>query len=110
MYDGIAILKSNPIVTYDNYGNEEVTYTDKQVYVIPRGVYHSEFYSAAQLGIMPSLTLIISNRLDYDGEKIVEYEGVLYDVIRTDWTAKSDEISLTLAERIGTADDNGGSV
>lgn len=102
MYDGIATLKSNPVVTYDAYGNEQITYTDKEVFVIPRGVYSSEFYNAAQLGIQPSVTLVMSNREDYSGEKLLEYEGTVYEVIRVDWTAQRDSISLVCAERIGS--------
>ena len=106
MYDGIATLKGTPTATYDAYGNEVITYTDKQVYVIPRGVYSSEFYSAAQVGLQPSLVLTITNKADYNGEKLVEYEGTMYDVVRADWTAQRDRISLTLAERIGDGVNN----
>lgn len=102
MYDGIATLKSNPVVTYDAYGNEQITYTDKEVFVIPRGVYSSEYYNAAQLGIQPSVTLIMSNREDYSGEKLLEYEGTVYEVIRVDWNAQRDSIALVCAERIGS--------
>lgn len=102
MYEGIATLKSNPVVTYDAYGNEQITYTDKEVFVIPRGVYSSEFYNAAQLGIQPSVTLIISNREDYSGEKLLEYEGKVYEVIRVDWNAQRNPIALVCAERIGS--------
>lgn len=101
MYDGIATLKSNPVATYDVYGNEVVTYTDKEVFVIPRGVYSSEFYQAAQLGIQPEITLVITNKADYSGEKLLEYEGKMYDVVRADWTAQRDRISLICAERVG---------
>lgn len=101
MYDSIAILKSNPQTSFDEYGNEMITYTDQQVYVMPRSVYQSEFYNAGQLGLQPSITLTLTNRADYNGEKLLEFEGKLYNVIRPDWTAQRDSISLVCEERIG---------
>ena len=101
MYDSIATLKGEPTVTYDTYGNEVITYQDNQVYVMPRGVYNAEFYNAAQAGLHPSITFVLTNKADYNGERLIEWNGVLYNVIRTDWTAQRDSISLICEERIG---------
>lgn len=101
MYDSIATLKGEPITTYDEYGNEVITYTDNEVYVMPRGVYNAEFYNAAQAGLHPSITFELTNKADYNGEKLIEWNGVLYNIIRTDWTAQRDKISLICEERIG---------
>ena len=101
MYDGIAKLKAYEEPTFDEAGNEFPTIKETEVYVQPRGVYQSEFYNAAQLGLKPSLTLYIANKADYNGEKVIEYEGRDYDVIRVDWSAQRDGISLTCEERIG---------
>lgn len=100
MYDSIATLKGAPITTYDEYGNEVITYTDNEVYVMPRGVYNAEFYNAAQAGLHPSITLMLTNREDYSGEKVVEFENKDYNVIRVDWTAQRDGISLVCEERV----------
>lgn len=101
MYDSIATLKGEPITTYDEYGNEVITYTDNEVYVMPRGVYNAEFYNAAQAGLHPSITFVLANKADYNGEKLIEWNEVYYNVIRTDWTAQRDAISLICEERIG---------
>ena len=101
MYDSVATLKGVPVSTYDEYGNEVIAYTDKTVYVQPRGVYNSEFYNAAQLGLQPSVTFQMANKADYSGEKIIEWEGKQYNVIRVDWTAQRDGISLICEERVG---------
>lgn len=100
MYDSIATLKSNPRVQYDGYGNETVFYTDYQVYVNPRGVYQAEFYNAAQNGLHPSITFEMTNRADYHGERLIEWNGVLYNIIRADWTSQKDKISLICEERV----------
>ena len=100
MYDDTATLKAYGTTTYDEYGNATKSVIKTQVYVQPRGVYASEFYDAAQLGIHPSITFYIANRADYDGQKIIEFHDVDYDVIRVDWNAQRDGISLVCEERI----------
>lgn len=100
MYDDIATLKAPSTSSYDSYGNETLTYTDNVVYVMPRGVYNSEFYNAAQAGLHPSITFELTNRADYNGEKLIEWNGKLYEVIRADWTAQRDKISLVCEERV----------
>ena len=101
MYDSVATLKAYGTPTYDEYGNEVQTVTDTTVFVQPRGVYQSEFYNAAQLGLKPSITLYMTNRADYDGQKVLVYEGKEYSVIRVDWSAQRDGISLICEERVG---------
>ena len=100
MYDSVATLKGNPTVTYDSYLNETIVYVDKTVYVMPRGVYASEFYNAAQAGLHPSITFDLAHRDDYDGEKLIEWNGKLYNIIRADWKAQRDGISLVCEERV----------
>jgi SPP1 family predicted phage head-tail adaptor len=99
MYDGVATLIKYGESTYDDYGNEEITPELTEVFVQPRGVYQSEYYNAAQNGLKPSLTLFIANKEDYDGQKVVVYEGREYSVIRVDWSAQRDGISLICEER-----------
>jgi len=100
MYDGTATLKAYGEPSFDAAGNEIPSITETVVYVQPRGVYQSEFYNAAQNGLKPSLTLYMANRADYSGQKFLEYEGVEYEVIRVDWSAQRDGISLVCEERI----------
>lgn len=100
MYDGVATLISYGPPTYDKYGNEITETIRKPVFVQPRGVYQSEFYNAAQLGLSPSLTLYMAYKGDYDGQKVLEYCGKEYTVIRVDWTAQRDGISLVCEERV----------
>lgn len=100
MYDGIAILKTYETTGRDKAGNPIRTETQTEAFVQPRGVYQSEFYNAAQLGLRPSLTLYMANRADYDGQKVLEYEGKEYAVIRVDWSAQRDGISLICEERV----------
>lgn len=100
MYDSVATLKAYGAPTYDEYGNEVLSVTTTDVFVQPRGVYNAEFYNAAQAGLHPSITFVLTNRADYNGEKVIEWEGKEYSIIRTDWTAQRDQISLICEERV----------
>ena len=100
MYDGVVILKSYSNEGFDKYGNKTTKEVKRTVFVQPRGVYASEFYNAAQLGLKPSLTLYMTNRNDYQGEKVLEFDGKEYSVIRVDWNAQRDGISLICEERV----------
>ena len=100
MYDGVAILKSYSNEGFDKYGNKTTNEVKRTVFVQPRGVYASEFYNAAQLGLKPSITLYMTNRNDYQGEKVLEFDGKDYSVIRVDWNAQRDGISLICEERV----------
>lgn len=100
MYDSVATLKAYATITRDEYGNPVTTIEETEVFVQPRGVYQSEYYNAAQVGLKPSLTLFISNREDYNGQKYLEFEGKEYEVIRTDWNAQRDGLSLICEERV----------
>lgn len=100
MYDSVAYLIGPEAVTYDDYGNPVVTTTRRMVYVQPASVYASEFYAAAQAGIHPSITFVLTNRLDYQGEKVVEWDGQEYAVIRADWTAQRDALRLVCEARV----------
>ena len=101
MFDSVATLKAYGSITHDEYGNPITLVEETEVFVQPRGVYQSEYYNAAQVGLKPSLTLVLSNRDDYNGQKYLEFEGKDYEVIRTDWNAQRDSISLICEERVG---------
>ena len=99
MYDNIAYLIKYGDKTYDAYLNENISTTRRMVYVQPKSVYNSEFYNAQIIGLHPSITLTLANREDYEGEKLVEFEGKTYNVIRADWKAQRDSITLVLEEK-----------
>lgn len=100
MYDSVATLKAYGTPSYDEYGNEVQSIMETEVFVMPRGVYNAEFYNAAQVSLHPSITFVLTNKADYNGEKVIEWEGQEYTVIRTDWNAQRDGISLICEERV----------
>ena len=100
MYDTTIKLRST-VITYDDYGNEIETCTDREVFAVPRGVYNAEFYRAAQVGLHPSMTFVLTNREDYQGEKLLIHDDKVFTVIRVDWKAQRDKVELVCEEQIG---------
>lgn len=98
MYESTATLFTETI-TYDEYLNEVVVSTPREVFVKPRSVYASDFYEAARSGLQPSVVLVLSNPEDYQGERVVMYNGNQYTVIRVFQRPERDEVELTLEER-----------
>lgn len=98
MFEDVAILKKKQ-VTVDSAGNNIITWTERQVYVMPRSIYQSEFYQAAEAGMRPSLTLVLSNFADYQGEEAVEFQGKAYTITRAYHKPDRDTLELTIEER-----------
>ena len=73
--------------------------TEANVIGLQKSVYQNEFYKADQAGIRAE-GVIEMNKADYSGEKVIEWEGQEYTVIRADWTAQRDSISLICEERV----------
>ena len=100
MFESVATLIRQGEPTFDKYGNEQRAEIEREVFVKTRGVYQSEFYNAAQLGLKPSITFELTNKVDYNGEKVLFFQGRKYSVIRADWNADRDKISLICEERV----------
>lgn len=100
MYDTTITLISETI-KHDSIGNEKKVTSEQEVFAVPRSVYASEFYQAASVGLKPSVTFILTNREDYNGQKTIEWQGRKYSVIRADWTAQRDTLNLICEEKVG---------
>lgn len=92
--------------TYDEYGNQIPTPSERQVFCRVRSVGRSEFYSAAQTELHPEYVFVLSHYKDYRGEKYAKYVDwtgteKVYSIIRTYRPEGSDTVELTAQERIG---------
>lgn len=84
----------------DNVGNEKLQENFVEIPIIEvEDVYASEFYSASQQGLKPSLRLRISD-LNYSNEPELEYMGNRYSIIRVD-KVNNEEIALVCERRSG---------
>ena len=54
-----------------------------------QSVTRSEHYAAANNGVKPEIVFVV-NQYEYEGQKLVEFEGVRYNVIR-EYKSKNPE-------------------
>ena len=86
---------------FDSWGiPQESSYKRRQVLCDVRSAGRSEFYQAANAGLKPELVLVLANFADYQGERVVVFEGKEYTVLRTYRRPDRDRLELTLEERV----------
>ncbi len=87
--------------TTDSIGAQRAVTTRREIPVIRyESIYSREFYQARELGFKPSLRLVISSYA-YEDETTLEYNGVLYTIIRTENVhSKVDELTLICEKRV----------
>lgn len=88
MFSDVIKLVSE-VKAADEYGDIQVTRTERTVFATMQSISQSEYYQAQAVGLRPEVKFIIADWLDYQDEKIIlytpyasdmEYE---YRVIRT---------------------------
>lgn len=85
--------------TEDAYGVLIPTPEKRLVYANVSSVSSAEFFEGGRNGLNPEYRMIMFAP-DYDGEEIVEYNGVQYAVYRT-YQGRSDTIELYVELRKG---------
>jgi hypothetical protein len=99
MFESTATLYGETI-TQDAALNEVVTYTPRTVFLRrSRSIYSNEFYAAAAQGLKPAAVLVLFFA-DYEGEKVLGWEGKIYNVTRTYRRPDSDDLEITIEERL----------
>ena len=96
-YDNELILISET-VTQDEIGQEIKTPTQTSILCGLKSIGRNEFYSAAQVGLKPSLIFIV-HKYEYSGEIKVLFENQEYKVMKT-YSTGNEELELT-CERVG---------
>lgn len=71
----------------------------KKVYCQVNSVTRSEWYEGGRSGLNPEYRCTMF-KYDYEGEKLLEYDGVIYTIYRT-YVTKTDEIELYVERRQG---------
>ena len=77
--------------------HESVTDTIRPVYCTVRSVGRSEYYNALNANIRPEYIFVLAMAEDYKNERLLEYQGIRYRVVRT-YAPEDGGIELT-AER-----------
>ena len=81
MTDILALIQRTP--GRDAQGDPTITETSRMVFCGVRSVGQQEFYQASATDFHPELKLVLADYLDYQDERLVEYNGRRYRVIRT---------------------------
>lgn len=69
--------------------------TKRRVFCTLRSVGYRERYEAMTHGLQPELVMVLSDYAEYKQERLVELEGVVYEVLRT-YITDNYAIELTL--------------
>ena len=75
----------------------------RDVYCTIRSVSQTEAYEAMGHGLSPEYRFVLAHDFEYQGEKMCEYDGQLYRIIRTYAPDGSDGIELTVERMEGNA-------
>lgn len=101
--------RSNTVVliatehTQDALGIWQETTTEREVFCSVDSVTRSEFFEAGRNGLNPEFRVTMF-LYDYNGERILRFEGQTYSVYRT-YHSRNDTIELYVERKAGT---NGG--
>lgn len=90
--------------TKNEYGVYETARTEREVYCQVLSVTRAEFFEAGRNGFNPEFEFTMFFG-DYEGEKVVEYNGENYAIYRV-YQGRNDTIELYVERKGGT---NGGS-
>lgn len=84
MYNDVAYL-TEKVKTGEQtiFGDDIYENIKTPVFVNVKSVTRSEFYTAQTAGYDPQIVFEIADYYDYDGQPFVEYNGVMYKIIRT---------------------------
>lgn len=74
-----------------------VVETPEMRFATIRSVGYNEFYAAKSAGIEPSIVFRLADYADYDGQKIVLWNGTRYRVVRTYTTNMAIDLTCELA-------------
>lgn len=85
--------------TADTYGVLQPTKTERTVYANVTSVTGAEWFEGGRNGLNPEIRAVMFAP-DYQGEEIVEYNGVMYSVYRT-YHARTDVLELYLERSKG---------
>lgn len=97
MYDSIAYLLKEK-ESFDEYGNTIAKTEETEVYVEEKSIGMREFYHAAVADLKPNLTLVLADVDDYDNQKLIRYDDVIYSVLRH--YRNGHTLELVLQERL----------
>ena len=91
----------NEVIGEDEIGNQTTSSsTSKKCYAKKQSLRTNEFYNATMVGLTPSCEFVVK-RLNYNGERELEWNNERYMIIRTVDPKNKFDIVLVCAKKIG---------
>lgn len=75
---------------------ESNTPTETTVFAEIQSVRQKEFYLALNDGIQPEYVFVLTDYADYNDQKLIRWNGLLWDVVRTYTPVNGQTIELTV--------------
>jgi len=76
--------------------------TRRTVFCTLKSIGQQEAYQAMGQGLNPELKVVLAHDFEYQGERLCEIEGVMYNILRT-YLTETDGIELTCQRVTGNA-------
>lgn len=99
MESAIKLIGYGTTTTVDDIGQYSSPLTEVNVIAQIRDITQSEFSSAGMVGFKPAKEFRVRS-WEYCGERLVEYDGVIYSIYRT-YLAPDGRMELYTEERTG---------
>lgn len=90
----IYLVSEDKTTSKDEYGDDVIVRPRTKRYAQVQSISQKEFYQAQTLGQKPEIKFTLALKSEYNGEDFVEYEGMLYCILRT-YVTRTDKIELT---------------
>lgn len=97
----VVITLIDEVYNKDENGISRKTETAVEVYAQKKSVSRSEFFDGGRNGLNPEFEFDVFAG-DYDGQRVIEYDGKRYGVYRTYAPDDSDYIELYAERKGGT--------
>lgn len=86
----------------NSYGAIVKSESSRTVFCQRKSVGRADFYGGMQAGLSLS-HVFLTNKANYNGEEILEYEGDRYAIVRT-YETDSDMMEIHAGRKVGVAD------
>lgn len=94
----IRLIRQTTARESDEYGNPVLCEEAAEIFATVNAVKRSEFYQGMAAGLKPEITFECYT-FEYDGEKVVEYDGKRYNVIRA-YPVKGERMEIICSDII----------
>lgn len=99
MFNDVLYLISETVQVDDSTGDWVTEKSSKPCFCEVKSISMSEFYQANAEGFKPELKFVIADYLDYNDERIVNYDGRDYEVIRT-YRSQGNSLEITVQRQV----------